>query len=92
MQKESNPKFEGSQQYIATADLKMAVNAALTVKRPLLIKGEPGTGKTMLAEEVANALGGKKYTRKNKRTRKSKSKTRKNHKRNFKTNSQECWG
>jgi MoxR-like ATPase len=50
-------RFEGSSQYIATADLQLAVNAAITLQRPLLIKGEPGTGKTMLAEEVANALG-----------------------------------
>jgi MoxR-like ATPase len=49
-------KFEGSQQYVATPDLKLAVNAAVTLQRPLLIKGEPGTGKTMLAEEVAQAL------------------------------------
>jgi len=48
--------FSGSSTYIATADLKLAVNAALTLQRPLLIKGEPGTGKTMLAEEVAQAL------------------------------------
>ncbi|MDX1668262.1 MAG: MoxR family ATPase [Limnobacter sp.] len=50
-------RFEGSQQYIATDDLKLAVNAAITLKRPLLIKGEPGTGKTLLAEEVAQSLG-----------------------------------
>ena len=50
-------KFHGSDSYVATQDLKLAVNAAITLKRPLLIKGEPGTGKTMLAEEVARALG-----------------------------------
>jgi len=49
-------KFHGSDQYVATPDLMLAVNAAIALKRPLLIKGEPGTGKTMLAEEVAQAL------------------------------------
>ena len=49
-------KFQGSDNYVATPDLMLAVNAASTLKRPLLIKGEPGTGKTMLAEEVAEAL------------------------------------
>jgi MoxR-like ATPase len=53
-----NPmRFEGSSTYIATPDLKLAVNAALTLTRPLLVKGEPGTGKTLLAEEIARALG-----------------------------------
>ena len=50
-------RFEGSENYVATDDLMMAVNAALALERPLLIKGEPGTGKTMLALEVAQALG-----------------------------------
>ena len=50
-------KFQGSDQYVATQDLMLAVNAAMTLKRPLLVKGEPGTGKTMLAEEVSAALG-----------------------------------
>jgi len=50
-------RFEGTDTYIATDDLMMAVNAALTLERPLLVKGEPGTGKTMLAIEIARALG-----------------------------------
>src|ERR1700686_5928117 len=50
-------RFESSPGYVATDDLKLAVNGAITLQRPLLIKGEPGTGKTMLAEEVARALG-----------------------------------
>ena len=50
-------KFQGTDKYVATDDLQMAVNAAVTLQRPLLIKGEPGTGKTLLAEQVAQALG-----------------------------------
>ena len=50
-------RFEGTQTYIATEDLRIAVNAAIVLERPLLIKGEPGTGKTLLAEEIAGALG-----------------------------------
>jgi MoxR-like ATPase len=50
-------RFQGSDSYVATDDLKLAVNAAITLQRPLLIKGEPGTGKTQLAAEVAQALG-----------------------------------
>ena len=50
-------KFKGSQNYVATDDLMLAVNAASTLQKPLLVKGEPGTGKTMLAEEVAATLG-----------------------------------
>jgi len=49
-------KFEGTEEYIATEDLRIGVNAAVTLERPLLIKGEPGTGKTVLAEEVSKAL------------------------------------
>ncbi len=49
-------KFEGTKDYIATEDLRVAVNAAITLERPLLVKGEPGTGKTVLAEEVAKAI------------------------------------
>ena len=50
-------KFQGSENYVATDDLMLAVNAASTLQKPLLVKGEPGTGKTMLAEEVARTLG-----------------------------------
>jgi MoxR-like ATPase len=50
-------RFEGTSNYVATDDLKVAVNAAATLRRPLLVKGEPGTGKTVLAEEIAKTLG-----------------------------------
>ncbi|MEL7482383.1 MAG: MoxR family ATPase [Pseudomonadota bacterium] len=50
-------RFEGTENYVATEDLRVAVNAAITLERPLLVKGEPGTGKTVLAIEVAKALG-----------------------------------
>ncbi|MGN6500047.1 MAG: AAA family ATPase [Tsuneonella sp.] len=49
-------RFEGTSSYIATEDLKVAVNAAVTLRRPLLVKGEPGTGKTVLAHEIAQAI------------------------------------
>ena len=50
-------RFEGTENYVATDDLRLAVNAAIALERPLLVKGEPGTGKTLLAQEVARALG-----------------------------------
>jgi MoxR-like ATPase len=50
-------RFDGTRRYVATDDLKVAVNAAITLSRPLLVKGEPGTGKTALALEVADAIG-----------------------------------
>ena len=50
-------RFQGTKRYVATEDLQIAVHAAATLERPLLIKGEPGTGKTLLAEEVSQALG-----------------------------------
>lgn len=50
-------KFEGTAAYVATDDLKLAVNAAIALQRPLLVKGEPGTGKTLLAEQLAESLG-----------------------------------
>ncbi|MCO5249538.1 MAG: MoxR family ATPase [Chitinophagales bacterium] len=55
-------KFQGTQDYIATDDLSIAVNASVTLEKPLLIKGEPGTGKTMLAQEIAKALNMQIYT------------------------------
>jgi MoxR-like ATPase len=50
-------RFEGTDSYVATEDLRVAVNAAIALERPLLVKGEPGTGKTILAQEIATALG-----------------------------------
>ena len=50
-------RFEGTDHYVATDDLRLAVNAAIALERPLLVKGEPGTGKTLLAQEVARSLG-----------------------------------
>ena len=54
---DSTPRFAGTENYIATPDLNVAVNAAVALERPLLVKGEPGTGKTVLAHEIAAALG-----------------------------------
>ncbi len=53
----ASPRFEGTEDYVATPDLNVAVNAAIALERPLLVKGEPGTGKTVLAHEIAKALG-----------------------------------
>ena len=50
-------RFAGTETYVATEDLTVAVNAAITLERPLLVKGEPGTGKSVLAEEIARSLG-----------------------------------
>src|ERR1700741_362350 len=50
-------RFQGTESYVATEDLKVAVNASIVLERPLLVKGEPGTGKTVLAEEIAKAVG-----------------------------------
>ena len=55
-------KFQGTENYVVTEDLMVAVNAAITLQRPLLVKGEPGTGKTVLAEEIAKSLGKKLIT------------------------------
>lgn len=59
---ENLQKFQGTDEYIATDNLRLAVNAARTLQKPLLIKGEPGTGKTLLAEQVAKSLGVKLIT------------------------------
>ena len=53
----ADTRFEGTSNYVATEDLKVAVNAAVTLRRPLLVKGEPGTGKTVLAHEISKAIG-----------------------------------
>ena len=50
-------RFEGTDTYVATQDLRVAVNAAIALERPLLVKGEPGTGKTILADEIARGIG-----------------------------------
>jgi MoxR-like ATPase len=57
MSRTTDQKFQGTKSYVATNDLTVAVNAAITLGRPLLVKGEPGTGKTVLALEIAQALG-----------------------------------
>jgi MoxR-like ATPase len=57
MSQQAPVRFTGTEDYVATPDLMVAVNAAVALKRPLLVKGEPGTGKTVLAHEVAKALG-----------------------------------
>jgi len=62
MFEEGSMKFEGTGAYVATDDLKLAVNAAITLQRPLLVKGEPGTGKTMLAEQLAASFGARLIT------------------------------
>src|SRR3546814_18794621 len=55
-------RFDGTAHYVASDELKLAFNAAITLQRPLLIKGEPGTGKTLLAEEMAGALAAPLFT------------------------------
>jgi MoxR-like ATPase len=56
MGRDVNTRFEGTDSYVATEDLMVAVNAAIALERPLLVKGEPGTGKTILAYEIARSL------------------------------------
>ena len=60
--KQAVMSFQGTSSYVATSELQIAVNAAIYLQRPLLVKGEPGTGKTLLAHEIANALGKKLLT------------------------------
>ncbi len=52
----ASPRFQGTDKYVATDDLRIAVNAAVALERPLLVKGEPGTGKTELAFQIADAM------------------------------------